>query len=471
MTITRRQLLQRSGAAALATPGIYALLGDLAALPARAATGGSPFAEQHLLDGGSSVTDNGVEVLIPPLHHQIVTANVSTGRGAGALRNAQSRLEQALSAIEARYPTTAAGLGITVAWGLPYFRRYVSGPAGNLLPVDQRASAAAGSQQLAVLDAVRFASDPSATILESNDVAIRFVSDSLDHISDASDSLQGAVGDLFDLTSIRRGFVGGGFGGGRSLPKQMATAAGIAGADSIPETAELFMGFTSTQKAALGPTFIANLESLPGLTDQFPGGYFAHGTTMHLSHMYLDLASWYAGPFGSRVANTFSPRIANKVDPGTQTVPEGIRQVEDLSDNAKDARRYGNVGHSSSLQPVSRLAADTTDNYGNFYPAGTAVPQRADFDTLDNPFAWSSRPGTDGWSSDPAAGLHFAVFAPTTDAFHRTRRAMDGQYPDGTQLPVDPRRAGFNAVLNTTHRQNFLVPPRAHRSFPLAELL
>jgi hypothetical protein len=25
-------------------------------------------------------------------------------------------------------------------------------------------------------------------------------------------------------------------------------------------------------------------------------------------------------------------------------------------------------------------------------------------------------------------------------------------------------------VLSTTHRQNFLVPPRRHRAFPLAEL-
>jgi hypothetical protein len=29
----------------------------------------------------------------------------------------------------------------------------------------------------------------------------------------------------------------------------------------------------------------------------------------------------------------------------------------------------------------------------------------------------------------------------------------------------------MNSVLRTTHRQNFLVPPRAHRAFPLAELL
>jgi hypothetical protein len=49
---------------------------------------------------------------------------------------------------------------------------------------------------------------------------------------------------------------------------------------------------------------------------------------------------------------------------------------------------------------------------------------------------------------------------------------MDGQLPGGTKLDVSPRsRAqGFNSVLTTTHRQNFLVPPRRHRSFPLAEL-
>jgi hypothetical protein len=73
---------------------------------------------------------------------------------------------------------------------------------------------------------------------------------------------------------------------------------------------------------------------------------------------------------------------------------------------------------------------------------------------------------------DPAAGVHFVVFNPTGDDFERNRLAMDGQLPDGTKLDVKPRsRAqGFNSVLTTTHRQNFLVPPRRHRSFPLAEL-
>ncbi len=102
---------------------------------------------------------------------------------------------------------------------------------------------------------------------------------------------------------------------------------------------------------------------------------------------------------------------------------------------------------------------------------GAAIPQRADFNTLDNPFAWSQAPERDGMGSGPAAGVHFVVFNPTSDDFHRNRLAMDGVLPGG-KIPFVPRARGqgFNAVLRTTHRQNFLVPPRRHRSFPLAEL-
>ena len=73
----------------------------------------------------------------------------------------------------------------------------------------------------------------------------------------------------------------------------------------------------------------------------------------------------------------------------------------------------------------------------------------------------------------PAAGVHFVTFNPTSDDFARNRLAMDGHLPNGSRLPFEPRSRGqgFNSVLDTTHRQNFLVPPRAHRSFPLAELL
>ena len=101
------------------------------------------------------------------------------------------------------------------------------------------------------------------------------------------------------------------------------------------------------------------------------------------------------------------------------------------------------------------------------------MPHRADFNTLDNPFFWSADPERDGDRRGAAAGVHFVVFNPTSDDFHRTRLAMDGVLPDGTRLPFAPRDRGqgFNSILRTTHRQNFLVPPRRHRSFPLVELL
>jgi hypothetical protein len=33
------------------------------------------------------------------------------------------------------------------------------------------------------------------------------------------------------------------------------------------------------------------------------------------------------------------------------------------------------------------------------------------------------------------------------------------------------QNVGFTDFLKTTHRQNFCLPPRVHRAFPLAELL
>jgi hypothetical protein len=109
---------------------------------------------------------------------------------------------------------------------------------------------------------------------------------------------------------------------------------------------------------------------------------------------------------------------------------------------------------------------------GTVYAKGTAIPHRADFNTLDNPFFWSTDPKRDGMSEQPSAGVHFVVFNPTSDDFERVRNAMDGIFPGGARIDLPPRDRGqgFNSVLQTTHRQNFLVPPRRHRSFPLAEV-
>jgi hypothetical protein len=464
-------MLGGGAAAALAGTGIYALVDRLTSAPVRRSS--RPLIpEQHVLGDLRVVIDEGVEVVVPPLHDEIVTATVKVNPERSALRAAQRTLADALDAVDARYDAAPAGISISVGWGLPYFRRLVPHPAREHLPVDLRASEAAEAPVLALVDAIHFPSDPDDVILEENDVAFFFRSDRQELIAEANEAIFETTDDLFELTSIRRGFAGGGFAGGTSLPKRMALAAGVPGAELIPETAELFLGFTSTQKAGLGPPGIANFETLPGYTDQWPDGYFRGGTAMHVSHIFEDVEAWYLNfDFGERVSTTFRPGM--DVPEGTQTVPQDASDAVGTRAVTLDARRHGAVGHSAVIQPTSRLQADVVGRDGVRYPKGTAVPQRADFNTLDNPFFWSAHPDRDRQRDEPAAGLHFVVFTPTSDDFHRTRLAMDGVYPDGTSIPLDARARGqgFNSILRTTHRQNFLVPPRRHRSLPLVELL
>ena len=409
-------------------------------------------------------------MIVPPLHHEVVTAKLRVGDRPADLREAQTELEAALRKLDARYELTPAGLGVTVAWGLPYFERYVPRQAGRYVPIDERATAAQGTRARVLEKAIRFPSDPSDTLLEENDVAVLFRSDVLDHIADGAKTVFDDLDGLFTVTSIRKGFVGGGFDGSTSLPKQMATLAGIPGADLIPDTAELFLGFTSTQKAGLGPPRIANFETL-GFVDLLGSRYFVGGTGMHLSHLYENLEAWYLNfDHRERVDTTFRPGL--KVPPSRRTVPQGPDDVQTDAEVVADYKSSLRIGHSGSIQTTSRLEHAVTGPDGTTYPAGTAVPQRADFNTLDNPFFWTAHPLRDRYASRAAAGLHFVVFNPSSDDFKRNRLAMDGVLPDGTTLPFGPRSRGqgFNAVLQTTHRQNFLVPPRRHRSFPLAEL-
>ena len=447
-------MLAGAAAGALGAAGIYELVDQLGGETPRRRVGVSPAPEQHLLDSVAVVVDNNVEVVVPPLHHQLVTATVR----AHDLRSAQRDLNDALGELETRYEPTPAGLGVTLGWGLPYFERRVPEAWRTHAPRDLRA------RKPALIPAVRFPSDPHETVLERNEVAVLLRSDKRDHLADAAKVLFSDL-DVFDVTSIRRGFVGGG------LPKKMSMAAGVPGADLVPEHAQLFLGFTSTQKDALGPRLIANHETL-GFVDLGPKDYFRQGTSMHVSHLFEDLEAWYLNfDFRERVATAFRPDQPALRD-GTLTVPQSLKRADSPRGVKREFETQGRIGHSSSIQASSRLQHDYVATDGTVYKRGTAIPQRADFNTLDNPFAWSVRPEVDAVESGPRAGLHFVVFNPSSDDFHRNRRAMDGVLPDGTRLPLKARERnqGFNSVLRTTHRQKFLVPPRRNRSFPLAEL-
>ena len=358
---------------------------------------------------------------------------------------------------------------MTVAWGLPYFRNHLPRLRDgrrfpDYLPVDLQASRRLGRRVPVLVDAVRFASDPETTVLESNDVVVHLRSDVRSHVTTAREQLLARLKGVLEPTSIRSGFVGAG------LPKRLATAAGIPGAEAIPDDAQLFLGFTSTQRNNLGPTRIANLESLPGVTDQWPDGYFRHGTVMHLSHVFEDLEDWYSGDFVFRVWAMFRPGI--NPPESTRVLPQDASVL--MTPTAGERRLRG----SRHGRPQRLAAAAVAPRVGDGrqlrhrYQAGTALVHRTDFNTLDNPFGWTANKRRDGWRAKPAAGLHFVSFTATASIFERVRRAMDGEYPNGKGPGLPPKdvELGLNSILRTTHRQNFLVPPRAHRSFPLAEL-
>jgi hypothetical protein len=465
--LTRGRLIARAAVAALSTLGIGRLGNGSTTAAALLRPVGKRPREQHLLRHSKVVRHEGVEVLVPPLHHRVVTARLRVDPTKGAMRDARGALDDVLAQLDALDAASPLGLSVTVAWGLPYFRRFVPGQTRRELPIDRRASSR--SRRVHVLEhARRFPSDPPDTILEHNDLAVLLRSDDLDLVDEAQQRLSGDLVDMLAVTSVRTGVVGGGFGGAESLPNQIATAANVQGAELMPPTAELFLGFTSTVRASLGPRKIANFETL-GYAD-LRNAYFVGGTHMHLSHINEDLLKWYLD-FDHRERGEAMFRPGLRLQPTRQTVRQSRQDVETVSALRHDYKRYRRIGHAGAIQSASRLDRDVVSHDGTVYRKGTAVPQRADFNTIDNPFAWSSAPVRDRMSATPRAGVHFVVFNPTSDDFRRVRLAMDGILPDGTRLAFRSRfPEGLNSVLQTTHRQNFLVPPRPHRSFPLSEL-
>ena len=467
MGVTRRRFVRAAAAAAVGSR-FYGLADALAA-PARIGKPLPHFPEQHIIQDLHVVTSEGVIIFEPPRYSEVVTANLRVEPTPKAVAEARAELEHRMQLLDDRYPSTPGGLAAMVAYGLPYFERLVPAQWQRNEPRDLRATSADGRAVGALAPAERFPSDPHGLLLEANEIAVLLRSDSPGRMADGYATIFDGA-EFLEVTSRRKGFAGGGYDGGPGLPKLMATAAGISGADSIPHGAELFLGFTSTPKEKSGRERIVNLETL-GYVDLGPSQYFRHGTHMHLSHLYENLEAWYGhSSHAGRVASMFRPGL--KVAEGKQTLAEGPAQTESAADVVRDAHHHGLVGHIGSIQPASRLQHPVVGPDGVHYGVGTPIAHRADFNTLDHPFAFSSDPVRDGMKAAAAAGLHFVVFNPTSDDFRRNRLAMDGRLPGLEPLPIGARspHMGINHVIRATHRQNFLVPPRIHRSFPLSEL-
>src|SRR5262249_40654625 len=136
---------------------------------------------------------------------------------------------------------------------------------------------------------------------------------------------------------------------------------------------------------------------------------------------------------------------------GPAFLPNEFKGVDDAERGAKGVgtpKGDPRLGHLSALQRSSR-ASD-----------GTPIHIRMDgpgYDNFDVP---------DG-SNQPK--LHFSIFVPSADFFTRMRHNQASlDLAKANKVAADDQ--GLERFLTTTRRQNFLVPPRRHRAFPLVEL-
>jgi len=481
-SVTRRSFLRSAAVLGITVPHLQALTA-LAATPDRPPT---PAPRWSLPDIQFAINDyippaqtlQGVSVRFPPVYTSFTTFTLTRT----PTEADQDKLGRALSTVEQVYPFRPEGVFTTVGYGLAYFARLPGGLRG---PVVSR------SLPRLVSDPTRFALEeavpgptdvggtPGATKqtfnipvrIESNDLVVMLRSDSAWIVTDVIDYLTGAssrlagreVGnsglhDLVTTTSSRLMFVQQG------LPRRLAEAHQLAFAARVNPQSPMWMGFADQQTSGSGPPEITTFQGNPSarLTTARAGDYFDNAAVMHLSHVIEDLAQFYAQPdepFTERVQYMFRsnpiPSVGNTDQftngGGPALLNNTFQGPQDAAADAAGINTYQGehrLGHLSALQRSSR-AAD-----------GTPIHIRADgpgFDTLDVP---------DG-SSQPK--LHFCIFVPTADFFATLRRnqaSLDLQQAHN----VDPSDNGLERFLTTTRRQNFLIPPRRHRAFPLLEL-
>ena len=486
--ITRRTVLRQAGVLAAAVAALEGA-GNLAVIPQRALAAAGPsdiqFDISRFLAVPPRTYGSGVEFQMPPVHTVFLTA---------ALRRTPVKADQAemgrvLGALERAYPWGAANLVTFVSYGLPYFRRLPGGLHGNLV-AGHMPRLHSGTGRYVLEEAVPGPTDVSPANphirklrynvnvkIEHNDLLFTLRGDNPAFLTDVlawlggSGTLRGEVvpspawKGLLRLTSSRHMFVQMG------LPKSIAARDGLPFAGYIQRQSPMWMGFADQQVNGAGPapicTFAGN--SAAHLTTAVAGDYFDHGSIQHLSHVILDMLQFFAmktatsapgedGRFVERVQYMFHapnlvPGHKNQFanGGGPSLLPNqnrGPRYAEQTARGIGTNNGERRMGHLSCLQRSSR-AAD-----------GTPIHLRMDgpgYDAMDVP----------GGQLLPK--LQFTIFVPSAE-FFRTLRSSQASIDLQRTFGVNPDDNGLERFITATRRQNFLVPPRRHRAFPLTEL-
>ena len=369
---------------------------------------------QHAWNASISRDDNGN--IVSPRHNLLLHLELA---GSGPpTESTRSGFEAALQSLERAYEWSNDGLVFTVGYSPTYFDRYDTGlPAGVDLPAPE-ALAPFEDPELDTPDAIAHLASDHAQVVLGAEEALRGEQGELNGVT--VDSLP----DALSIADRRTGFVG------RGLPAENQDVDGIPDDDPVPEDSPLYMGFTSG--------FEKNQASEDRVT--ITDGPFAGGTTMHASHMFLDLEQWYdQDDRFHRVATMFCPHHAqNETVEGTGRNLGTDSGMDDCAEPTEAARTQGVVGHSQKMTTVRQ--------------DDSPLMIRRDFDSTDG-----GRPG-----------LHFVSVQETISDFVETRDAMNGADLAGESAVGQRTNNGILQYIDVTHRGNYLLPPRQLRALPPA---
>ena len=398
--VTRRELLAGAAAAAVAGGALYELVDRLGRTPSRASAAGFP-KEQHVLDGLRVVSDDGIEVVVAPLHHRIVTAKLRVAGDKASLVSARedsrcARLDRG------RPEPTPAGLGVTAAWGLPYFDRFVPEQAAAHIPTDLRATRAKGHTIKALTHSIRFPSDPTGRDPRGQR---RRRSPPQRREERCRGAAEHAARDrVLEATSIRMGFVGGGFEGGSGCRRGWRSRPGST-ARTWSAHVRALPGPDLHTEGGLGPPRIANFETL-GYTDA-QGGYFEGGTHMAaLPHLrrprgLVPRTSTSATGSARRSARAEREARERRRSPSTPRSPSEVaRGFRDGADRPQRVDPDRLTARPTPSPPTARV-----------YRRGTAI-RSAPTSTRSTTRSSGARGRRRRDGADPAAGVHFVIFNP-----------------------------------------------------------
>ena len=492
--VTRRTALHRSGAfaGALAGLGTLSMLGGLAAIPIRAEAAENAedvtFPDVQFDLGRfmpPAQTMDGVPVGMPPIHTTFVTARLSRAPS----KADAGRMESALRTIESNYPYAPGGVFTHVSYSDTYFARFPASLVNSAMPRTLSGNqpvlkrAVAGPTDVAPGGHVLELRRPEFTVplvLENNDLLFTVRGDDWSYVADVVAWLAGSnrlvgrpiASPRFDagmtITSTRAMFVQMG------LPRYVAGANSLPFADFVNPFSPMWMGFADQQVDASAPA--QDITFLGGhgikLTNAQPGNYFDNGAIQHLSHVLLDLQQFYLDgrepdadvdhrePFDERLQYMFQSPEQVPPDPndpfrdggGPRTLSKRGAVLRNLFNGTDYARtsavQFQRIGHVSALHRTGR----TSD--------GKPIHQRIDgpgFDAMD------TRTGRN------TPKLQFSGFFPSSDFFADLRRSQ-ASIDLLTEFDLEEEDHGLERFITATRRQNYLVPPRRHRAFPLVEL-